>query len=79
VLTGQVVKTTDAKGQATYVLYDRFERQSASYDATKHRTSASQYDAVNRVIAATDTFPVRLLVIPTLMRRGRRFLLMRWV
>ena len=55
-LTGQVIKTTDALGKATYVLYDKFGRQSATYDATKHRTSASQYDAVDRVIAETDTF-----------------------
>jgi RHS repeat-associated protein len=40
----------------TYVLYDKFERQIATYDATKHRTSASQYDAVDRVVSATDTF-----------------------
>ncbi len=55
-LTGKVIKTSDAKGNATYVLYDRFGRQSATYDATKHQTSASRYDAVDRVITATDTF-----------------------
>jgi RHS repeat-associated protein len=55
-LTGKVVKTTDALGKGTYVLSDRFGRQSATYDATKHRTSASLYDAVDRLIAATDTF-----------------------
>ncbi len=55
-LTGKIVKTTDALGHATYVLYDRFGRQTATYDATKHRTSASKYDAVDRVTAETDTF-----------------------
>jgi YD repeat-containing protein len=53
---GKVVKTTDANNHATYVLYDKFDRQIATYDATKHQTSASQYDAVDRVIKSTDTF-----------------------
>jgi RHS repeat-associated protein len=55
-ITGKVIKTIDAKGNATYTLYDKFERQIETYDATKHRTSASQYDAVDRVIKSTDTF-----------------------
>jgi RHS repeat-associated protein len=55
---GKVIKTSDAAPfhNATYVLYDKFDRQIATYDATKHRTSASLYDAVDRVISATDTF-----------------------
>ena len=32
------------------------KRQIATYDATKHRTSASEYDAVDRVIKSKDTF-----------------------
>jgi RHS repeat-associated protein len=31
-------------------------RQIATYDATKHRTSASLYDAIDRLISSTDTF-----------------------
>ena len=53
---GKVIKTTDALNHTTYVLYDKFDRQIATYDATKHQTSASQYDAVDRVITSTDTF-----------------------
>jgi YD repeat-containing protein len=53
---GKVIKTTDALGHATYVVYDRFDRQIETYDATKHRTSASKYDAIDRVIQSTDTF-----------------------
>ena len=56
---GKVVKTTDAfepLGHSSYILYDKYGRQVASYDATKHRTSASQYDAVDRVVQSTDTF-----------------------
>jgi YD repeat-containing protein len=55
-LVGKVVKTIDAKGNATYTIYDKFDRQIETYDATKHRTSASQYDAVDRVLKSTDTF-----------------------
>jgi RHS repeat-associated protein len=55
-VVGKVVKTTDANNHATYVLYDKFDRQIATYDATKHQTSASQYDAVDRVIKSTNTF-----------------------
>ena len=55
-MTTKVIKTTDALNHATYTLYDRFERQIATFDATKHQTSATEYDAVDRVIAATDTF-----------------------
>jgi hypothetical protein len=46
---GKVIKTTDALNHASYTIYDKFGCQIATYDATKHRTSASQYDAVNRV------------------------------
>jgi RHS repeat-associated protein len=53
---GKVIKTTDAYDRATYVLYDKFDRQIETYDATKHRTSASKYDAIDRVIGSTDTF-----------------------
>jgi YD repeat-containing protein len=53
---GKVIKTTDANNHATYLLYDKFDRQIATYDATKHQTSASQYDAIDRVIESTDTF-----------------------
>jgi YD repeat-containing protein len=31
-------------------------RQIATYDATKHQTSASLYDAVDRILTSTDTF-----------------------
>jgi YD repeat-containing protein len=55
-LVGKVVKTTDAKGNAIYVLDDKFDRQIATYDAIKHQTSASKYDAVDRVTESTDTF-----------------------
>jgi YD repeat-containing protein len=57
VSVGKVVKTIDAAPfqNATYVLYDKFDRQIATYDATKHQTSASKYDAVDRVIESTDT------------------------
>jgi YD repeat-containing protein len=53
---GKVVQTTDAYGHSQYVVYDKFGRQIATYDATKHRTSATKYDGVNRVTDATDTF-----------------------
>jgi YD repeat-containing protein len=53
---GKVVRTTDTYGNAQYVLYDKFARQVATFDATKHRTSASEYDAVDRVIKSKDTF-----------------------
>jgi RHS repeat-associated protein len=53
---GNVVKTTDALGNATYILYDKFGRQIATYDAIKHRTSGSKYDSIDRVIESTDTF-----------------------
>ncbi len=52
----KVVKTTDANSHATYILCHKFDRQIATYDATKHQTSASKYDAVDRVIGSTDTF-----------------------
>ena len=55
-ITTKVIKTIDAKGNAQYVLSDKFDRQIETYDATKHRTSASLYDAVDRVIKSTDTF-----------------------
>jgi RHS repeat-associated protein len=41
---------------STYTLYDRFERQIATYDATKHQTSALEYDAVDRILESTDTY-----------------------
>jgi YD repeat-containing protein len=53
---GKVVKTTDAKNHATYVLYDKYGRQIATYDAIKHQTSATNYDKVDRVTDSTDTF-----------------------
>jgi RHS repeat-associated protein len=55
---GKVIKSIDAAPfhNATYTLYDKFDRQIATYDATKHQTSATKYDAVDRVITATDTF-----------------------
>jgi YD repeat-containing protein len=55
-ITGKVIKTIDAKGNATYTIYDKFDRQIETYDPTKHRTSVSEYDAVNRVVRSTDTF-----------------------
>jgi YD repeat-containing protein len=55
-LVGKVVKTTDAKGNTTYVLYDKYGRQIATYDAIKHQISASGYDKLDRVTDATDTF-----------------------
>jgi YD repeat-containing protein len=55
-ITGKVIKTIDAKGNASYILYDKYDRQIETYDPTKHRTSVSEYDAVDRVIKSTDTF-----------------------
>jgi RHS repeat-associated protein len=55
-VTGKVIKTTDALNNSTYTLYDRYERQIATFDATKHQTSALAYDALDRILASTDTY-----------------------
>ena len=54
--TGRTVETTDALHHTTKIVYDSFGREVGTYDGTGHRTSASQYDAVDRVVVATDTF-----------------------
>jgi YD repeat-containing protein len=55
-LTSKVIKTTDALANSTYTLYDRYDRQIATFDATKHQTSALAYDAIDRILESTDTY-----------------------